>query len=70
MNPLLSWPRLASSRTRLWLRPALPHWLDESSSPSLTSPTRSVDLRVTRHGVSVRHRSGDLGVSTGAAQDL
>jgi glycogen debranching enzyme len=53
-----------ATNKRLVLRPALPDWLDEIELTNLRVGAASVDLRVTRDGVSVVDQRGDLDVSS------
>ena len=58
-----------AANKHLELRPALPDWLDKVELGNLRVGDASVDLRVTRDGVSVQDRRGDLDVSAGSPAD-
>jgi len=53
-----------AANKHLVLRPALPAWLDEIELTNLRIGNASVDLRVTRNGVSVEGQRGEVDVCT------
>jgi hypothetical protein len=57
-----------AANKHLRLRPALPTWLDEIELTNLRVGDASINLRVTRDGVSVKDRSGALDISAGSAE--
>ena len=56
-----------AANKRVALQPTLPAWLDEIELRNLRVGNASVDLRVTRNGVSVEGQRGEVDVCTGCS---